>query len=63
MFFSKAFFGLDPRQFLFTLAWLQRQSVRHAVGLCKGQQDKHMASGIIEAEVSVYVGLCLHVPP
>lgn len=62
MFFLKASSGLDPRQFLFTLAWLWRQSVRHAVGLCKGQQDKHMASEIIEAEVSVYVGLCLHVP-
>lgn len=25
----------------------------------KGQQDKHMASGIIETEANMYVGLCI----
>lgn len=48
--FFKSFCVLDPHRLLFTLSWPWWQSVWHAVGHNKGQQDKHMAFGIIETE-------------
>lgn len=50
----KTFFVLDPHQF-FTLAWLQRWSMWHVFRHCRGQQEKHMAFGIIRMEANTPV--------
>lgn len=54
----KTSFVLDPHQF-FTLAWLQRWSMWHIIGHCRGQQDKHMAFGIIGTEANTPMNACI----
>lgn len=49
-----------PHRFFFTLAWPWWQSMWHAVGHHRGQQDKHMAFGIIEREICLSACVCVY---